>query len=139
MSIHPADIVIVAVCAVPVVGVGNPEFYPLSAGILGAVLASMRLNTGGVNDVVSLRRGLWVASKWLTTLLSGAAATVFGSPAICANAGIEGNHTMTLIYFGVGLIGSKVVDLIVSRGDFLAEKLLARAVPGATGERGNGA
>ena len=126
MSIHPADIVIVAICAVPVVGVGGPEFYPLSAGILGAILASMRQNYGGLPTGTFWQRAL-IAGKWIFTLLSGACATSIGSPAICVNAGIEGNHTQTLIYFGMGLIGSKIVDLVITHAETLAGKALGRA------------
>ena len=126
MSIHPADIVVIIVAAAPVVAVGGPiEFNPVSAGILGAVIASMRKNSAELQDATtSFRKAIVAATKWLTTLLSGASATVFGSPALCANVGIEGPSAV-LVYFGAGLIGSTFVDLIISRDKAISEKLLA--------------
>lgn len=128
MSIHPADIVVIAIAAAPVVAAGGPiEFNPVSAGILGAVIASMRKNTADLQVATqNWKAAVVTAAKWLTTLLSGASATVFGSPAICANAGIDPGHTAVLVYFGVGLIGSTIVDLIMSRDKAIAEKLLSR-------------
>lgn len=109
------------------VAVGGPiEFNPVSAGILGAVIASMRKNSAELQDATtSFRKAIVAAFKWLTTLGSGASATVFGSPALCANAGIEGPSAV-LVYFGIGLIGSTAVDLILSRDKAIAEKLLGR-------------
>jgi hypothetical protein len=132
VSVHPADIAVIALCAAPVVAVG-PEFSPLSAGLLGAVLASMR-KSSFADATASLGKATIAAGRWLATLLSGAAATVFGSPAICANAGIEAGHTMALVYFAVGLVGSTIVDLVISRDRAIAEKILAR-FPGAKEEK----
>lgn len=137
MSVHPADIAIVIVAAAPVVAVGGPvEFNPVSAGILGAIIASMRKNSAQLEEATqSLRKGTIAATKWLTTLIMGASATVFGSPAICANMGIDSGHTLTLIYFGVGLIGSTAVDLIISRDKALVERLLNRGGIGSNEEK----
>jgi len=131
VSIHPADIAIV-VAALPMVAVGGPvEFNPVSAGILGAVIASMRKNSAEIQDATkSFTKAGIAATKWLTTLLSGASATVFGSPALCANANIEGPSAV-LVYFGAGLIGSTFVDLIISRDKVIAEKLLGRVAGSA--------
>lgn len=127
MSIHPADIVIIVVAAAPAIAVGGPiEFNPVSAGILGAVIASMRKNSAELQDATtSLRKAIVAATKWLITLLSGASATVLGSPVLCANLGING-PSAALVYFGGGLIGSTFVDLVISRDKAIAEKLLAR-------------
>jgi hypothetical protein len=133
MHLHPADLAVIAMVAAPAVAVGGPiEFNPVTVGIMGAVIASMRKNSAQLEEAMQTwRKATVAAGKWVTTLLSGASATVFGSPAICASVGLEG-HVATLTYFGVGLIGSTLVDLVISRDKLIAEKLMEKL----TGEGG---
>ena len=130
VSLHPVEAAVVALIAIPILAVGDVGpvgFSPLYAGVIGAILASMRQGHQGLQEATeSAKKGLIAATKWIVTLLSGASATAFGSPALCVNLGIGDNHTQTVIYFGLGLIGSQVIDLIILHGRTIATRVLIK-------------
>jgi len=123
MPAHTADAVplLAAIFPMLAVGAGGIETNPIAAGISGAALASM-VKIGPVNfSLVTFSMALALFAKFITTFLMGAAASIYGSPWLCAK--IDATpETRVIVYLGAGLVGSALVRLVASYDKAIAER-----------------
>jgi hypothetical protein len=86
------------------------------AAIWGAILATA-IKLGPRNDqtigAFRLSVGVVLVTKIVTTLLSGAAAAIYGAPLLCARWDAT-PATVAFVHFTLGLVGSAIVNLVAA-------------------------
>jgi uncharacterized membrane protein YeaQ/YmgE (transglycosylase-associated protein family) len=91
------------------------------AGIAGAVVAAaiahkLSLTADDPNKPVTVKSQLGKLTRSITNVISGASASVFGSPFASRVLGMDGNDAAMMLSFVFGLIGSAICEAIVIAG-----------------------
>src|SRR5688500_9064679 len=94
------------------------DILPVSAGLSGSIVAGLKTHLSGQSA-----GGRW---QWLPTVVSGAAAAVFASPALAGLAGWHDLRSAVLMHFLVGLLGSTLCDELLTRSRALSRLLVGR-------------
>jgi len=132
MSFNTPDIATVAIAAIPLFAAAGIESHPVGAGLMGAAIASA-LKIGPIDIAkYTLAGAISVFGKFIVTFLSGAIATVYGSPWACSRMHADVSLSL-LIYLGIGLTGSAIVRLVVSYDRAIASNTWSMLVHVLTG------
>lgn len=101
------------------------DLLPVSAGLSGAVVATMKAHLLGVQ--VENPGGRW---RWVGTVMSGAAAAIFVSPFLADLVALHAIRAAIFLHFVVGLLGSSLCDLILAQSGRLNSVFLNKMTGG---------
>lgn len=98
------------------------DILPVSAGISGSIVAGLKTHLAGSG---AGKRGVG-RLQWLPTVASGASASVFAGPAMAEFVGWHSLRLIVLMHLLVGLLGSTLVDEVLSRSQLIGRLVLGK-------------